>query len=220
VVVFDDSHAAQWLPALDRLGKQRSWRVVSLTKTLCGAVDHPVWNGELTRPYSECDAWRTAALRRIANEHPALVVVVNSKFGRFEIGGRQATAAQTESGWASAVASMLRKVGAPKTPVVVIGDTPQMAVDPADCLSAHLNNALICARPRADAVDWQRLSEDRAAAKDAGAQFLDPTPWVCPTEPFPVTIGSLLVYMDAGHMTATFSRALAPYLGADLPPLP
>jgi hypothetical protein len=95
-----------------------------------------------------------------------------------------------------------------------------MAVDPADCLSAHLDNALACASPRAAAVPWGRLAEDRAAAAAAGAAFVDPTPWVCPTEPCPVTIGSLLVYLDAGHMTATFSTALAPYLGAVLPPLP
>jgi peptidoglycan/LPS O-acetylase OafA/YrhL len=220
VVLFGDSHAAQWQPALDRLGKQHGWRIVSLTKTLCGAVDHPVWNGQLGRPYPECDAWRANALARIAAAHPALVIVANSKFARFEIGGRQSTAAQTESGWQAAMESMLRKVGAPKTPVVVIGDTPQMPVDPPDCLSAHLGNVLACAAPRATAVDWQRLGEDRAAAAAVGATFIDPTPWVCPTEPCPATIGSLLIYLDAGHMTATFSNALAPYLGAALPPVP
>ncbi|HVL54415.1 MAG TPA: SGNH hydrolase domain-containing protein, partial [Vitreimonas sp.] len=55
------------------------------------------------------------------------------------------------------------------------------------------------------------------AAADAGATFIDPTPWVCPTEPCPAVIGSLLVYFDGGHITSTFSRALAPYLAAVLP---
>ncbi len=218
VVLFGDSHAAQWFPALDRLAKARSWRLVSLTKALCGAVDHPVWNGLLKRAYPECDAWRAAAIQRIASEHPALVVVANSKFASFEIKGRQASAEETASGWEPAVAAMLRSVGAPQTRVVLIGDTPQMAVDPAVCLSAHLDNALACARPREEAVDRQRLAADRRAAEDAGAGFIDPTPWVCPTEPCPVVIGSLLVYLDAGHLTATFSAALAPYLGAALGP--
>jgi hypothetical protein len=66
-------------------------------------------------------------------------------------------------------------------------------------------------------VDWQRLAADRQAADATGATFIDPTPWTCPTEPCPVVIGSLLIYLDAGHMTATFSSALAPYLGAALP---
>jgi hypothetical protein len=217
VVLFGDSHAAQWFPALERLATKRSWRLVSLTKALCGAVDHPVWNGLLKRAYPECDAWRAAALRRIVSEHPALVVVANSKFASFEIGGRQANAQETADGWPKALASMLRKLSASATRVAVIGDTPQMASDPADCLSAHLDDARACARPRSDAVDWERLAADREAADAAGATFIDPTPWTCPTEPCPVVIGTLLVYLDAGHMTATFSSASAPYLGAALP---
>jgi peptidoglycan/LPS O-acetylase OafA/YrhL len=217
VVLFGDSHAAHWFPALERLAVKRSWRLVSLTKTLCGAVDHPVWNGLLKRSYPECDAWRAAALRRIANEHPALVVVANSKFASFEIAGRQATAQETADGWLKAVARMLRTLRASATHVALIGDTPTMATDPADCLSAHPDDARACARPSSDAVDWGRLAADRRAADAAGATFIDPTPWTCPTEPCPVVIGSLLVYLDAGHMTATFSSALAPYLGAALP---
>ena len=218
VVLFGDSHAAQWFPALDRLAIERSWRLVSLTKALCGAVDHPVWNGNLKRAYPECDAWRASTIQRIANEHPALIVVANSKAASFEIDGRQARADETASGWVAAVASMLRKLGAPPTRVVLIGDTPQMAGDPAVCLSANLDNALACARPRAEAVDWQRLAADRQAAEAAGATFIDPTPWVCPTEPCPVVIGDYLVYLDGGHINATFSTALAPYLGAALGP--
>ena len=219
VVLFGDSHAAQWFPALDRLAIQRSWRLVSLTKTLCAAVDHSVWNGQLKRAYPECSAWRAGAIQRIASEHPALVVISNSKFASFEIDGRQATAEETDAGWETALAMMLRLAGAPATRVVVIGDTPTMAVDPADCLSAHLNDALACARPRAEAVDPARLASDRRAADDAGAAFIDPTPWVCPTEPCPVVIGSLLVYLDGAHMNATFSAALAPYLGDALDPV-
>jgi hypothetical protein len=194
----------------------RSWRLISLTKALCGAVDHPVWDGRLTRAYPECDTWRASAIKRIANEHPALIVVANSEFATFEIAGRRATATETASGWSRAVANMLRKLGAPGTRVVVIGDTPQMAGDPAVCLSAHLDNALACALPRAEAVDWERLAADRQAAQVAGASFIDPTPWVCPTEPCPVVIGSFLVYLDGGHINATFSAALAPYLAAAL----
>ena len=217
VVLFGDSHAAQWFPALERLAIERSWRLVSLTKVQCGAVDHPVWNGVLKRAYPECDAWRAAALRRISSEHPALVVVANSKFASFEIGGRQATLQETADGWPKALANMLRALSASATHVAVIGDTPQMATDPADCLSAHPKDARACARPRSEAVDWGRLAADRGAADATGAIFIDPTPWTCPTEPCPVVIDGLLVYLDAGHMTATFSSALAPYLGAALP---
>ena len=183
-----------------------------------GAVDHPVWNGQLKREYPECDTWRAAVLKRITKERPALVVVVNSKFATFEIHGREATASQTAAGWGEALASTLRTVSADAGHVVLIGDTPQSTLDPPVCLSAHLDDVLACATsPRAEAIDVTRLEADRTAAVAAAVQFVDPTPWVCPSEPCPVVIGSLLVYHDGGHMTRTFSAALAPYLGAVLP---
>lgn len=214
VVLFGDSHAAQWFPALDRLANENGWRLVSLTKALCGAVDHPVWDGQLKRAYPECDAWRASALKRIASERPALVVVANSKFASFEVDGRQATAEETALGWESAVTGMLRTLETSARRVVLVGDTPQMAFDPAVCLSGHLDNVLACALPRQKAVDWTRLDADRRAADAAGASFVDPTPWVCPTEPCPVVLGSLLIYLDGGHINQTLSRALAPYLAA------
>jgi peptidoglycan/LPS O-acetylase OafA/YrhL len=217
VVLFGDSHAAQWFPTLERLAGENSWRLVSLTKALCGAVDHPVWNGGLKRAYPECDAWRVSALERIRTEAPDLVVVVNSKFATFEIDGRQATPAETAAGWRAALASMLGALDDIAGGVVLLGDTPLSGVDPPVCLSAHLDDALACATPLADAVDEARMASDRAAAQDAGVAFIDPTPLVCPSDPCPAIIGTALVYHDAGHMTRTFATALAPYLAPLLP---
>ncbi len=38
VLLFGDSHAASWLPALDALGKSQHWRILNLTKS---ALSHP-----------------------------------------------------------------------------------------------------------------------------------------------------------------------------------
>jgi peptidoglycan/LPS O-acetylase OafA/YrhL len=219
VVLFGDSHAAQWQPTLERLATENGWRLVSLTKALCGAVDHPVWNGQLKRGYPECDAWRASALARIAAEQPALVVVVNSKFVKFDLGGREATVEETLAGWDRALVSGLRAIDAGSGQVVLIGDTPQAGVDPPVCLSAHLDDARACATAQSVAIDVARMAADERAAKVAGVAFLDPTPWVCPSDPCPVVVGNLLVYHDAGHMTRTYSTALAPFLAAALPPV-
>jgi hypothetical protein len=51
-----------------------------------------------------------------------------------------------------------------------------------------------------------QVEQDLAAAEGIG--FIDPTPWVCPSSPCPAVLGNLLVYRDAGHLTATFAAAL------------
>jgi hypothetical protein len=49
--------------------------------------------------------------------------------------------------------------------------------------------------------------------------FVDPTPWMCATDPCPTVIGRFLIYRDTHHMTATYARGLARVLEAAFPPL-
>jgi peptidoglycan/LPS O-acetylase OafA/YrhL len=219
VVLFGDSHAAQWFPTLDRLAAERGWRLVVLTKTLCAAVDHPVWHGRLNREYTECATWREAALERIAALAPDLVVVANSKFATLAVDGAPDPAGEG-SRWDEALVRILRRLAGVSDRVALLGDTPQHGADPPVCLSAHLDDVLACATPRAEAVPFERLAADERVAETAGVEFIDPTAWTCPTDPCPVVLGNVLAFHDAGHMTRTFASALAPYLGAAIGELP
>jgi hypothetical protein len=58
---------------------------------------------------------------------------------------------------------------------------------------------------------------EAAVASGAGATFIDPTPWICRTDPCPAVTGRLLVFRDQHHLTATYARALAERLYARLP---
>jgi peptidoglycan/LPS O-acetylase OafA/YrhL len=221
IVLFGDSHAAQWVPALARIATERGWRMVAMVKTQCAAVDHRQWNPYEKRSYTECDQWNAAALDRIEQEHPNLVVVSNSVFASLDIDGHQVGSVSIPDEWNAALGQMLSDIRARAENVVLIGDTPHSKIaDPATCLSAHMSNALACATPLASAIVPARLQAEQAVATAEEAEFIDPTPWLCPSVPCPAIIGDLLVYRDGGHMTRTFSTALAPYLAAALPPVP
>ena len=90
-----------------------------------------------------------------------------------------------------------------------MSDTPALAQDPLVCLSAHPKSTLACATPVSQAIsdDWIALETQIAAANSIF--LIKPQLWVCPTDPCPVVIGNILTYFDPGHMTATFSQALA-----------
>ena len=94
VVLFGDSHAAQWFPALERLATDRGWRLVSMTKSGCTTADLNVWNGIVKRTYDECNRWREAALGRIAAERPELVVVSDSRGYQPMVDGKAAPIAR------------------------------------------------------------------------------------------------------------------------------
>jgi hypothetical protein len=91
----------------------------------------------------------------------------------------------------------------------MMADTPLSLVDPPVCLSAHPTSVLACATPVKSAINAAWLAEEQHMASQEGVGFIDPTPWVCPSSPCPVVLGNLLVYRDAGHLTATFAAALS-----------
>jgi peptidoglycan/LPS O-acetylase OafA/YrhL len=217
VILFGDSHAAQWFPTLERLAIARSWRLVSLTKSACSAAATTVWNSALNRAYTECDTWRERALARIATEHPDLVVMADSRGYMLALPGGPVASEDREATWDAAVARTLARLGPITRAIVLMGETPKSSVDPPVCLSKHRDDSLACTTPMADAIASARLAAERTVAAAAGAVFVDPTPWVCPSDPCPVVIGRYLVYRDRHHLTATFAAALAGALGAVLP---
>jgi len=219
VVLFGDSHAAQWFPALERLAVQNGWRLESMTKSGCATADATVWSGITKRAYTECDEWRQAALERIAAEHPALVVVSNSRGYQLMANGKATPIAKLPTEWDAALGRTLTRLGTLAGQVVMIGDTPRSNEDPPVCLSANLDDASACAMPYAKVVDPAYTAREAAVAASAGVGWVDPTVWVCRTDPCPVVFGRFLIFRDQHHLTATYARALATRLDELLPPL-
>ncbi|MGI5443945.1 SGNH hydrolase domain-containing protein [Streptomyces shenzhenensis] len=79
VVLFGDSHAAQWFPALQRIATARGWKLISMTKASCKVADVTIGSGH--KPYTACDTWRSNAMARIRTLRPDLVVVSSSDAG-------------------------------------------------------------------------------------------------------------------------------------------
>ncbi|MEO5940120.1 MAG: SGNH hydrolase domain-containing protein, partial [Candidatus Limnocylindrales bacterium] len=156
----------------------------------------------------------------LATLRPTMVVVAMSRIATLVDGSGTASVAQRPDLWNAGIATTLARLAGLSEKVVLLGDTPRSEIDPPACLSKHLDDVLACATPFAAAVDMKRTAADRGLAAAAGATFVDPTSWVCPSDPCPVVIGSYLVFRDAHHLTTPFSTALARRLLAALPPLP
>ena len=220
VVLIGDSHAAHWFPTFERLADERDWRLISLTKSACPVADVPVYNASLKREYTECADWRAAVLQRIEKERPALVAISDSRSGELLVDGKIVASTDREDVWAAGLRRSIEAIERSAQHVLVIGDTPNPSGDPPVCLSDHLDDALACATPRSKALGPKRTATERTVSAETGATFIDPSPWLCPSEPCPAIIGRVLVYRDGHHMTTPFAAALAPYLEPLLPTLP
>jgi SGNH domain (fused to AT3 domains) len=217
VVLFGDSRAMHWFPALNTLAKEHNWRLVGLTKGACPPAEVSRYESALSREYSECDAWRERTLKRIAEkERPSVVVTsMRNPYRVLEDGerlGREASNKVLEEGYASTL-EKLRSSGAE---VVVIKDIPHPHKNIPECVSEALDRLQDCAIPRSKAFNYSPVNA-RAAAKVEGVHFIDPTPVLCLEKSCPAVIGDALVYRNGAHLTPTYARTLAPWLGERLP---
>jgi hypothetical protein len=210
VVLYGDSHAAHWFPAMERIASEHHWRLVSLTKSACSAADVPIWHDILKREYTECTAFHRSALARIAALKPALVVI-GSSFN-YEIARPEADQAkQWRDGW-DRTFTTLAGTGAR---VAAIADTPYMGAPVPECLAQQGD----CTRSLRESLRGPAQRRVFLAyASTPRATVINPIRWFC-DDACPPVIGNILVYRDSNHMTTTYASALAPLLEAELPVL-
>ena len=212
VVLLGDSHAQQWLPALEALADERGWRLRAVTKAACPLVDATVWNDPLKRAYRECDAWRERALELVDEEQPALVLIASADMYEIVDAGGDRLDAGEEEAWDAALTGYLARLAARAPTVVVLADTPRVGYLAADCLAkGPVIEACDAARERM--VDEGYRTREAAAAGAAGVAIVSATDWLCTAEDCPLVRGTNLVFRDGHHLTATFAARLAGMLG-------
>ncbi len=214
IVLFGDSHALSWFPAVERVAEREGWRLLNLTMSACSPATMPVWSSNLKNVYTECAKWRAAAIARLVKERPAIVLVAGTRgFSAVDASGTVLVGADRTRAWRAGMALTLDRLTAAAGKVIVIGDTPLSLVDPPVCLAKHPTSVLACATPVARSINEGWLNEERGAAQRAGSGFIDPSLWVCPSSPCPVVIGKFLVFRNPGHLTAAFASTLYVRLG-------
>lgn len=211
VALVGDSHAAQWFPAVERIAKQRGWKLVVMTKVSCRFVDLPQISRELKRPYTECYAWRDAVVARLKALAPALTIV---SVTRSMEPTTKADNDPTRQG--EAMGPLL--AGVPGRLAIVV-DTPQSKFDVPACISTNRADVSRCETARKIAFNWRHLKLERAAAAVTGGTIVDLSDDICPATSCPVVIDKMIVYRDSHHLTGTFARSLSPALAAKLPEL-
>ena len=196
IVLVGDSHAAQWGPALNKIARDRKFKLVSFSKSACAFARAPTMSDG--KPYSSCFEWREKVLVEILKLKPFAVVTSQSNAGSVP---DDLMIEGLRSVW-----SELTQAG---SRIIVIRNTPMMRYEPGDCLSA---TPAKCFTKRSDAELNNVLA--LAAEGQKNVRVVDMTDALCGPELCPAVVGNMIVWRDTGHLTATYSLALAPYLAA------
>jgi peptidoglycan/LPS O-acetylase OafA/YrhL len=208
MVLYGDSRAAMWLPAFEAMARAAHWRLVLLNKTGCPASPVTIAEGptEGSVPGAECDRWHTWATQWINAHRPSLLVF--SQSSRYYQPGTDGGPARIFSAgqWSRALQSLFASIKVPNARMVYLGGTPDHPQTGPQCLAAHTTDVQYCGAPAKAAVPPYNTT-DQAAARAAGVDYVDPTPWFCTGVCSPI-IANYEVYIDGLHITATWAKYL------------
>lgn len=213
MVLFGDSHAAQWFPPLNQLAEASGWQIFTLTKTGCSIADIEEENAALERQYTECEEWRDDAMDTIEEISPELVVAANSDV-------KDPIGSDPDQEWVDGWETTTERLVDYADEVATIADTPLYSTHVPDCLADNREKAAECVEKIDDVIPHPDRREDSIEViESAGSTVIDPIPWVCDEETgkCPVVVGDLLAYRDSNHLSTSFASALTPHLAAVLP---
>lgn len=205
IVLFGDSHAVQWFSPLNSIATERGWELVNLTKSACPAVDAPINNSSLGREYRECADWRSSTFNRIDALAPSVIVLSSASTGYRDLAvdGRP-----FEEWWGEGLAKTLARL--PQTSeVLVLSETPRWSTSPTVCLSAAVEDANRCARPRNELVDVDLHGLEATLALAADADYVETADWLCASTCAPV-LWNIIAYRDTNHVTDSLAQAYEP----------
>lgn len=211
VVLFGDSHAAMWFPALDYAANHNGWKLYNWTKATCPPIDTPIWSPELGRNFTECETWRQNVLARIADVHPAIVVLAMARHYIAEYGF-----VPYQQSWNQGLSEMISSISKLGPKVVVIGPVPKPPFIVPSCLSENLGDARRCEVAQGVGYDEAGEALEKQVSVQAGASYIQTEPWFCAGGQCADIVGNIEVWRDDNHITAVYSNFLGPAMSAAL----
>ncbi|MCH8561203.1 acyltransferase family protein [Nesterenkonia sp. DZ6] len=211
VALVGDSHAAQWLPALLPIAEGQGWRLETYTKSACSL--NGVALADEDGFYEECYEWGQRIVEEL-HEHADLdhVIVSGSRYNVPDGVPESVHSGSVEEGYSQVWSDLAEG----SIPVTVILDNPRMQIDLPECVAEHSEALEECAVDREQAVEASGYAQQKTAAQSSGATAIDLTDSICPEQECAPIIGSVLVYRDSHHLTATYAATLSSHLEEEL----
>lgn len=192
IVLFGDSHAAQWMPVLEELAYKKNFQLISLTKSACpAAAVIKVESGEYKN--ADCSKWRENSIARIQALKPMAVIV--SGMQHFEMPSGYSSRADW---WREGQAKTFAGLRGSSQNIIYISDTPHPLRDIPSCIAAGR-------------IDKCNATEPSEAIFSPGWKQINPTSWFC-AQTCPAIIDGVVAYRDASHISVLMSKKIEPQL--------
>ena len=216
IALLGDSHAEHWLGGLDRAGREHGWRIDVMVKGGCPVADmSELGSQRFERYYRQCARYREAMLQRIVAMRPA-AVVLSSWDHYIPPDGKAEDWQVSPAKWERGLRRTYARLAAAGIHTIVLRDVPRTGFDVPACLSrraAKLPFARPCDFDRATSVSRVAIAAQDRAARGLPVRIVDMNDQLCDLPRCQVVRNGVVVFTDDNHLTASFSRSIAPVLG-------
>jgi len=192
MVLYGDSHAAQWFPALAEIASRSGYKLVSLTKSACPSVD-VVRSDQGAFKMSRCKKWREDSIQRIKMMKPDILVMSS-----FQYFAQPRQFQDRDKWWDDGQRKLLAQVKNASPNLIYLTDTPHPARDIPACLT---NNS----------ISECNKTERSKNLSISGFEVIDPNSWLC-SRTCPAVKDGVVAYRDASHISVDIAIALIPRL--------
>ncbi len=210
VALIGNSHAAQWLPALQEIAATRHWRITTHIALACAINEtRQVFYSQAGQ--DGCLAWSHRTTREVVRDAPDLVILSASLARKAEgTSSLLAGAPQFERG-ALPLLKTWRDAG---LPVALLRDSPSpQTFSVPECVEKHPKD--FDEKCSGALADWRHPDPYADAARSLDApnvRVIDLASTICPKSTCHPVVGNVIVWFDGSHLTATFASTLGPAL--------
>nr|WP_231704811.1 acyltransferase family protein [Arthrobacter gengyunqii] len=191
VLVIGDSHAEQWLGALEPMAKKLNYQLISLLMGACSF-------GEPSEGRSPgCNDFNAAALDYALELNPDAVFTVATA-------ARPVEAADPPVDGLPEASEVLRQAG---IPMVGVRDNPRYSFDMLRCAEANGPYSEECSTDVSEKLS-DPVSIASFFASLPGVELMDMTDLICPYGTCVPTVGNVYVYLDDNHLTTTYTASM------------
>ncbi len=210
IALAGGSHAEHWITALDILGKEHGFKVVTYLKMGCPLTTEksPRIMGD-NKPYPKCREWNERVMAQLVEDHPDYVFTTSTRPWNIKPGD---TMPATYIG-------IWKTFAEHQIPVLAMRDTPWLVKNgkpfrPRDCL-AEGGDAVSCGVKRSQVLSDRNQTLD-FLSRFPGLKILDMSDAVCRDDICRAVEGNVLIYHDTHHLSATYMRTMTPELGRQI----
>lgn len=213
VVIFGDSLANMWFPAIETLAIDHGFKVILLSEANCPVPTLTFFDTNINAPSTACNTWRAAEVKEIDSLKPERIYVASSGLGDEVVVNGKRSSSGDFSAWTAAFVRTIDAIRKSGAAITLIGNPPYIPLTAPNCLAAHLTSVQSCGSTYAQAFADSRPDVEQTAAKEVHISFVNSTELFCSPPRCSVVINNMVVYRDPVHATATYVKYLTGALG-------